>query len=371
MAQQKDFHWRRVVLKVGSALIAPDSNGCSSRYLLGIAEFIIKCRMRGVQVVLVSSGSVAAGAQAFDNTKERSIAVKKAMAAKGQMDMMAAWDRLFDFPIAQLLLTQGDLQIHERYHSIRETAFELLNNDILPVVNENDAVTSDDQKVGDNDNLSAMIAAAVDADCLIICSDVNGLYTDNPNTNPHAELIKQVEVIDRSIYNMAGGPDSAVGTGGMRTKLEAAEKATSNGILTYIVNGLNTSSFNQLFEGKNPGTAFLPFKQPLDDRTHWLTHTSKAKGEVIVRNDVADKANGEQLNFDHNDIVNVVGEFATGDTILVRTEKGRKLAKAASQHSSCMLNLIVRDDIDESAIETSDNDNPIIEENSLAILENK
>ncbi|NVJ61661.1 MAG: glutamate 5-kinase [Gammaproteobacteria bacterium] len=365
------FHWRRIVLKVGSALIAPDNNGCSSRYLLGIAEFIIKCRMRGVQVVLVSSGSVAAGAHAFNTEKERSIAVKKAMAAKGQMDMMASWDRLFDFPIAQLLLTQGDLQDHDRYHSIRETAFELLNNDILPVVNENDAVTSDEMKVGDNDNLSAMIAAAVDADCLIICSDVNGLYTDNPNTNPHAELLKQVEHIDSKIFDMAGGPDSSVGTGGMRTKLEAAEKATSNGIMTYIVNGLHTSSFNKLFEGKNPGTEFLPSKKPLDNRKHWITHTSKAKGEVIVRNDVADKITDDNVDFDHNDIVNVVGNFATGDTILVRTEKGTKLAKAASQHSSCVLNLVLKERIDESAIENSDDENTIIEENSLAILEKK
>ncbi|WP_210204838.1 glutamate 5-kinase [Pleionea mediterranea] len=367
-----EFHWRRVVLKVGSALIAPDKNGCSSRYLLSIAEFIIKCRMHGVQVVLVSSGSVAAGSHAFDTEKERSIAVKKAMAAKGQMDMMGSWDRLFDFPVAQLLLTQGDLQIRDRYHSIRETAFELLNNDILPIVNENDAVTSDEQKVGDNDNLSAMIAASVDADCLIICSDVDGLYDDNPNTNKDAKLLKQVEKIDADIYAMASGPETGgVGTGGMRTKLEAAEKATSNGILTFIVNGLKTSSFNQLFEGKNPGTVFLPFEKPLEDHIHWITHTSKARGEVIVRNEIADRMGGDEtLNFDHKDIINVVGEFAIGDTILVRTEKGKKLAKATSQHSSCVLSLMADENIDESVLESED-DNPIISENTLAILENK
>ncbi len=367
---QSHLPWRRIVLKVGSALIAPDKNGCSSRYLLGIAEFIIKCRMHGTQVVLVSSGSVAAGSQAFNTEKERSIAVKKAMAAKGQMDMMASWDRLFDFPTAQLLLTQGDLQIHDRYTSIRETAFELLNNDILPIVNENDAVTSDDLKVGDNDNLSAMIAAAVDADCLIICSDVNGLYTDNPNVNKDAELLKEVHKIDESIFAMASGPDSSVGTGGMKTKLEAAEKATSNGILTFIVNGLKTESFNYLFDGKNPGTKFLPFDKPLEDHIHWITHTSKAKGEVIVNNEIGEIVDGDSLSFDHKDIVNVVGEFSIGDTILVRTEKGKKLAKATSQHSSCMLNLMASEEIDQSVIDSED-DNPIISEKSLAILENK
>ncbi|GLX80509.1 glutamate 5-kinase [Thalassotalea insulae] len=362
--------WNRIVLKVGSALIAPNKKGCSSRYLLGIADFIVKCRMHGTQVVLVSSGSVAAGSSSFDTSKKRSIAVKKAMAAKGQMEMMASWDRLFDFEVAQLLLTQGDLQIHERYESIRETAFELLNNDILPIVNENDAVTSDEQKVGDNDNLSAMIAAAVDAECLIICSDVEGLYTDNPNTNKDAVLLKEVEVIDDRILAMASGPDSAVGTGGMRTKLEAAEKATSNGILTYIVNGLTTVSFNQLFAGNNPGTKFLPFKQPLDDRIHWMTHTSKAQGEVIVSNEIGEQVEDDALSFDHSDIVNVVGDFSSGETILVRTEKGKKLAKATSQHSSCVLNLMLNEDVDESAIEWQE-DNPIISENTLAILEEK
>lgn len=362
--------WNRIVLKVGSALIAPDKNGCSSRYLLGIAEFIVKCRMRGIQVLLVSSGSVAAGSTSFDTSKERSIAVKKAMAAKGQMEMMASWDRLFDFDVAQLLITQGDLQIHERYESIRETAFELLNNNILPIVNENDAVTSDEQKVGDNDNLSAMIAAAVDADCLIICSDVDGLYTDNPNTNPEATLLKEVVSIDSKIMAMASGPDNAVGTGGMRTKLEAAEKATSSGILTYIVNGLKTESFNQLLKSNNPGTKFLPFKRPLDDRTHWMTHTSKARGEIIVLNQVAEQANGDCLDFDYKDIVNVVGEFSNGDTVLVRTEKGKQLAKATSQHSSCTLNFMLNKDIDTSAI-TSVDEHPIISEETLVILEKK
>ncbi len=360
--------WSRIVLKVGSALIAPNKNGCSSRYLLGIAEFIVKCRMRGIQVVLVSSGSVAAGSSAFDSDKERSIAVKKAMAAKGQMEMMASWDRLFDFEVAQLLLTQGDLQIHERYKSIRETAFELLNNDILPIVNENDAVTSDDQKVGDNDNLSAMIAAAVDADCLIISSDVEGLYTDNPNTNKDAELLKEVTTIDETIFAMASGPDSAVGTGGMRTKLEAAEKATASGILTYIVNGLKTESFNQLFIGNNPGTKFLPSKKPLDHDVHWMTHTSQAQGEVIVSNEIGRLMEGDTLHFDHSDIVSIVGEFSIGDTILVRTEKGQKLAKATSQQSSCVLNLMLNEEVDQSAINWEP-ESPIILEDTLAILE--
>ena len=149
-------NWKRVVIKVGSALISPNQQGCSSHYLLSIAQFIVRCRANGTQVVLVSSGSVAAGAHLFPEQEKSDIAVKKAMAAAGQTEMIATWDRLFDFPSAQMLLTHADLRDRERYVSIRETIFSLLDNNILPIVNENDTVTTDKLKVGDNDNLSAM-----------------------------------------------------------------------------------------------------------------------------------------------------------------------------------------------------------------------
>ena len=156
-------NWKRIVIKVGSALIAPNRQGCSSHYLLSIAQFIVKCRAEGIQVVLVSSGSVAAGSHQFKAQDSDDIAIKKAMAAAGQTEMISTWDRLFDFPSAQILLTHADLRDRERYVSIRDTLFSLLDNDILPIVNENDTVTTDKLKVGDNDNLSAMVAAAADA----------------------------------------------------------------------------------------------------------------------------------------------------------------------------------------------------------------
>lgn len=174
-------NWKRIVIKVGSALIAPNQQGCSSHYLLSIAQFIVKCRAEGIQVVLVSSGSVAAGSHMFPDQENTDIAVKKAMAAAGQTEMISTWDKLFDFPSAQILLTHADLRDRERYVSIRETLFSLLDNQILPIVNENDTVTTDKLKVGDNDNLSAMVAAAADADALIICSDIDGLYDKNPH----------------------------------------------------------------------------------------------------------------------------------------------------------------------------------------------
>lgn len=364
-------HWRRIVLKIGSALIAPDRNGCKTRHLLSIAQFIEQCRAQDIQVTLVSSGAVAAGAYAFKNTENPSIAAKKAMAAKGQMDMIATWDKLLDSPVAQLLITQFDLQDHDRYKSIQATAFELLDNGIIPILNENDAVCTNDHKIGDNDNLAAMIAAAVDADALIICTDVTGLYNKNPNEHEDAHLIRSVEHINSQIYDMAGGVSSSVGTGGMKTKLEAAEKATSNGIETYLIDGGKHDNFLQLLQGKNPGTRFSPHKNPLESHEHWLRHTSKEQGEMIVQDSVENRLDGDHLPIGCDDLINVVGSFNEGDTVLVRTEAGKKLAKATSQYSSSLLNLVTQDDIDHDVIYNDEGNQSVITGGAHAVFEEK
>ena len=364
-----DLPWKRIVVKVGSALIAPQKQGCSSHYLLGIAQFITYCRAQGIQVVLVSSGSVAAGWHHFGEVDKPSVTVKKSMAAAGQADMMATWNKLFDFPTAQLLLTHGDLRNRDRYISIKDTIFSLLEHGLLPIINENDAVTADKLKVGDNDNLSAMVAAAADADTLIICSDVNGLYTQNPHENPDAKLIKQVTEITAEIYAMAGGASSAVGTGGMRTKIQAAKKAISHGVETFIINGFDADSFNQLLKGQNPGTLFTSNEKPMQEHLHWMTHTSQAQGEVIVENDfnISLDIHSEQLTSD--DVVAINGDFSAGDTILVRKGDGTKLAKAKSNYSSCLLSFITDQDDREFASEFQQKTGPIISEKNIAILE--
>ncbi|MFC3095732.1 glutamate 5-kinase [Alteromonas sediminis] len=362
------FNWKRIVVKVGSALIAPNNNGCSSHYLLGIAQFIVKCRAQGIEVVLVSSGSVAAGAHLFkDDTV--SVSVKKAMAAAGQTEMMATWDKLFDFPTAQILLTHADLRNRDRYVSVKKTLSTLLENDILPVVNENDTVTTDRLKVGDNDNLSAMVASASDADALIICSDVDGLYDKNPHEHDDAQLLSWVNEIDDDIYAMAGGATSAVGTGGMKTKVQAAEKATSDGISTFIVNGFTELTFNLLLQGKNPGTHFQPYETPMQEHQHWLTHTSKAQGEVVVEEsfEAELKNNTEQLT--SADLISVEGNFSVGDTILVRTTDGTKIAKAKSNYSSCLLSFLADQDDKDLPADFQNSTGPIISEKNIAILE--
>lgn len=363
-------NWKRVVIKVGSALIAPNKQGCSSHYLLSIAQFIVRCRANGTQVVLVSSGSVAAGAHLFDEEEKTKIAVKKAMAAAGQTEMMSTWDRLFDFPSAQILLTHGDLRDRERYVSVRETIDSLLDHGILPIINENDTVTTDKLKVGDNDNLSAMVASAAEANALIICSDIDGLYNKNPHEHDDAEMLKEVHNIDESIYAMAGGAAAdGVGTGGMRTKIEAAEKAVSHGIDTYIINGFTELSFNMLLDGKNPGTHFQPYDKPMQENVHWMRHTSNAQGEVIVESDFAASLENDAEQLTSSEIIGVRGEFSVGDTILVRKDDGTKLVKAKSNYSSCLLNFIAKQDSEEFASEFEEKTGPIISEQHIANLE--
>ncbi|MFQ6371555.1 glutamate 5-kinase [Shewanella sp. YIC-542] len=342
---------QRIVLKVGSALIAPQRQGCSSRYLLAIAQFIVRCRAKGLQVILVSSGSIAAGTHRFPQnahdeqlSEPAQLALKKAMAAAGQTEMMATWDKFFDFPTAQILLTHADLRDRERYLSIRDTISTLLTHGILPIVNENDTVTTDALKVGDNDNLSAMVAAAADARSLVICSDIDGLYNKNPHLHADARLLPEVTHIDAGIYAMAGGSHSAVGTGGMRTKIQAAEKAVSHGIDTYIVNGFKESSFNELLAGRNPGTLFRGSDTPMLERLHWFTHTVRAQGEVIVapQDEVHSAADCARISSD--EVLDVSGTFAEGDTIVLRNHDGTELAKARSNYSSRLLKFIAKQD---------------------------
>ena len=364
-------HWKRIVIKVGSALIAPTKAGCSSQYLLSIANFIVQCRLSGIQVVLVSSGSIAAGAHLFNHNKAESIVIKKAMAAAGQSEMMATWDKLFDFCSAQLLLTHADLRNRERYESIRDTIETLLNNDILPIVNENDAVTTDKLKVGDNDNLSAMVATAANADALIICSDIDGLFEENPHLNKDAKLVSDVYQINDEIYAMAGGANSDVGTGGMKTKIQAAEKAVAHGIDTYIVNGFKEQSFHTLLIGGNPGTHFLSHKNPMLDGVHWMRHTTRAQGELIVGNQYKICSNETSDLLVAGDLIRVKGDFSSGDTVLLRKNNGEKLAKVKTNYSSCLLNFVADSDNQDFSEQLDKTQEPIISKEYIALMESE
>ncbi len=333
--------WQRIVIKVDNTLIAPEGKGTSTRYLLAVARFISECKLRGVEVVLVSSGSVAAGRPDIPFAHQPlPINVKQAMAAIGQTRMMALWSRLLDWPCAQILLTHDDLSDRKRYLNIDNTLRTLLAHGALPIVNENDTVATKELKVGDNDNLAAMVATVVEADALIICSDVDGLYTANPRTDHTATLIPRIEHLTPAIYAMAGGSHHNVGTGGMVTKLQAADKATAVGIDTLIINGQRSDTFDALLRGFAVGSHFVARHGSLSSKKHWLLHTSKASAQIVLDRGAVTALQHKGASLLAKGVVGVNGDFDKGDAVWLVDEEGRNIAKGVSQYSAAELNQI-------------------------------
>ncbi len=328
-----NFTWQRAVIKVGSALIAPDGQNVSAKYLLPIARFITESRAAGKEVIVVSSGSVAAGRGRVVISHPASIAEKQAMAAIGQMQMMANWQRFFDCPCAQVLLTADDLRDRTRYVNIKNTLRELLIHEALPIVNENDTVAVAELKVGDNDNLGAYTALVAQADTLIICSDIDGLYTADPRKNPDATLIPVVESITPEIYGLAGGAGTAMGTGGMRTKIEAADKCAQSGIQTLIVNGRDGKVFDALLKGHCPGTVFSAQQSRQTARSLWLTHTLKTRGVVDIDAGAKRAITERGASLLPSGVTGVTGKFAAGDAVELRCD-GEVLAKGLALYDS-------------------------------------
>ncbi|WJG09372.1 glutamate 5-kinase [Aliiglaciecola sp. LCG003] len=334
-----DFTWQRVVIKVGSALIAPDGNQCSGRYLLAIARFITASRDLGKEVILVSSGSVAAGKGKIKTHHAPSIAEKQAMAAIGQTQMMANWSRFFDFPCAQLLLTYDDLHNRTRYVNIKNTLRELLNHHALPIINENDTVAVNELKVGDNDNLAAYAALIAEADTLIICSDVDGLFDKDPRRNPDAKLLPLIEHIDEATMALAGGAGTSLGTGGMQTKLQAAQKCTQSGIQTLIVNGQKGDVFDNLLEGKIQGSLFKPVASRENSRGQWLKHTLKSCGKIVIDAGAKTAILNKGASLLPSGIIEVVGQFKSGEAVTIEYQS-HPLAKGLALYSASDLHHI-------------------------------
>jgi glutamate 5-kinase len=252
--------WRRIVIKVGSALIAPDDKGCSGDNCLAIAHFIQQCHQAGKQVILVSSGSVAAGRSITKTQSNLSLPQKQAMAAIGQAKVINHWQRFFDRPCAQVLLTRDDFKQNQRAQNATNTINQLLAIGALPVINENDTVAIEELCIGDNDNLAADVAVLVNADLLLMCSDIDGLFSKNPRLYSNAKFIEEVVKITAKVHGIAGGAHHQYATGGMRTKIQAAEKATTSGITTLIADGRQGRCLSPLLDGFNIGTIFHPHK---------------------------------------------------------------------------------------------------------------
>lgn len=329
------MNFKRAVIKVGSALVSPDGKGCSGQYLLAIAGFITKCHQQGKEIILVSSGSVAAGRNLIHHgSPELAIQTKQAMAAVGQMQMMANWQRFFDFPCSQLLITHDDLKDRQRYNNIKNTLRVLLDNNIIPIVNENDTVAIDELKVGDNDNLAALVALVSGADSLFILSDIDGVFTKDPRSNPDAVLLPKITAITAEIYAMAGVTKNHLATGGMKTKIQAAEKAVENGINTYIINGRNNSVFDKILAKQNPGTHFVAKQTHAKAKKHWLKHTLRSNGNVMLDKGAVDALLNKGASLLPSGIIAISGNFVAGDSVnLIASESDQVIAKGICQYN--------------------------------------
>jgi glutamate 5-kinase len=339
--------WRRAVLKVGSSLLAADGGGLTPRFALGLAQFVSANVQAGREVVIVSSGAVAAGRAIVPKAAEAgaAMAARQALAALGQAQLIALWQRFFERPVAQVLLTHDDLRNRRRYLNARATLLELLRLGALPVVNENDTVSVDELKLGDNDNLAAIVAALVDADALFIATDIDGLYTADPRSNPHARALNEVAELTPEVFAMAGGSGSSVGTGGMRTKLEAASKAGAAGVDTYLFNGRSAEVVRGLAQDRLRGTRIHAAQTRIAARKSWLRHAPVEPGAIVVDDGAARALVEKGASLLPGGVTGAEGDFRRGDMVEVWWRDGsgeQRLARGISQYSALDIRRIAR-----------------------------
>jgi len=326
--------WKRAVIKVGSNLLAPDGRALRKENLLRIAALITQLHSLGRDIILVSSGAVAAGRARLrsETGGPMNMPAKQALAAIGQAQLMAAWAPFFDRPCAQVLLTHDDLSNRRRFVNAQNTLRALLDLGCLPIINENDSVAVEELRVGDNDNLAAHVAVLVDADLLVILTDIDALYDADPRNNPEARRIPEVTAITPDILALAGGSGTTVGTGGMRTKLDAAAKAAARGITTIVCHGADDKALAALVAGHNPGTLFHPATSRISARAHWLRHGLVPQGRVVVDAGAARALSQQGASLLAIGITALDGPFRAGDCVdIVAGPDSRVLAKGLVQ----------------------------------------
>ncbi len=335
---------RRLVVKIGSNILADDKDGLDTKRISSIAGDIAEVKNMGHEVIIVSSGAVAAGMRKLGlREKPRDIRLKQAAAAVGQSGLMWAYERCFaehGVKVAQVLLTREDLSDRKRYINSKNTLLTLLSFGIVPVINENDTVATDEIRFGDNDTLASFVSILVEADDLLILSDVEGLFREDPRCNPDAGLIEEVEEVTPAIVRLAGGSGSAVGTGGMYSKVLAAKRAASHGIAVRIITGRKKGLLVSLLKGKQHGTFFRPAENRLSLRKGWIAHGCRSKGAVVIDGGAAKALRDMGKSLLPSGIVSVEGQFELGDAIYCLDPEGKRIAKGLSNYSSADLRKI-------------------------------
>jgi glutamate 5-kinase len=336
---------RRVVIKIGSSILSSATGIDRARLRRMVGE--IHAVTGGRQVVVVSSGAVAAGVARLGlKARPRSMPQRQAAAAVGQIDLMALYEEYFDqlgHRVAQVLLTHEDLANRRRYINARHAFEALLQAGVVPVVNENDTVAVEEMRFnfGDNDNLSALVATLVSADLLVILSDVDGLYTSDPAADRNARLVSLVGAADRSIERYVVGPAGPLGTGGMASKVSAAFKANEAGVPCIIADGLNAGVLPAVFDAKREvGTLFLPAGDPLQRRKHWIAHTLKPAGSLAVDAGARRAVVEQGRSLLPKGVAAVRGSFGAGECVSCLDAEGREFARGLVSYAAAEIEKI-------------------------------
>jgi glutamate 5-kinase len=327
-----------LVVKVGTSTLTAGTSRLNRRQMLEIARQIVHLREQGVQVVLVSSGAMAAGRERLGietiNGK-RPLPEKQMLAAVGQTHLMAAWEQvfsMFDARVAQVLLTRADLSDRRRYLNARDALLAILAHDIVPIINENDAVATEEIRVGDNDNLSALVTNVLDADLLLILSDIDGLFTADPRKDKRATLIGEVAAIDDAIRALATGSNTGLGIGGMSTKIQAADLVTRSGSAMVIAHGARPNVIVDAALGHAVGTRFLPVATQIEARKRWIL-SERATGSVVADDGAVRALRGGKSLLPVG-VKEVAGDFDRGEIIAVRDAKGREVARGITRYTA-------------------------------------
>ncbi|MFA5628849.1 MAG: glutamate 5-kinase [Dehalococcoidales bacterium] len=343
-----DLPYKRIVVKLGSNLLTNGSSSLDINMMSSIVSQIAALYKQGLEIVIVTSAAIVAGRHKLGKSSSvKGIPYKQVLAAVGQIRLINTYEQLFDehgIVIAQALLTKADLSDRDGYLNARSTLLNLLELKIIGIINENDVVAFDelhDKKFGDNDNLSALVANLIDADLLVILTDIDGLCTADPRCNADATLIKQIENITPQIEKLAGKAGTKIGTGGMITKIEAAKLATSSGISVIIANGYEPEVLQKIAAGEEVGTLFLPTSKHIDSRKRWMVSGLSVKGKLTVDEGAVNALKQKNGSLLAAGIRASQGKYQRGDIVNILDMDGGRIGCGISNYNSADVEVIM------------------------------
>lgn len=328
---------RRVVVKIGTAVLTDAAGRFDRAHFARLTE-ALTAAARGRELVVVTSGAIALGVERLGlAARPKDIPGKQAAAACGQSRLMQAYDQAFaerDLAVAQILLTHDDVASRKRYLNARRALATLLEHHVVPIINENDTVSVDELKFGDNDALAGVVAGLVEAELLLILSDVAGLYDQDPRGNPNAQLLQEVERVTPELERAAGGSVSGVGTGGMLTKVRAAKRAGDVGCHVVIASGKDAQNISRVLAGEPVGSHFLPSASRLSGRKRWLAHATKPKGALLVDAGAVEALSRKGRSLLPSGIREVRGAFGLGEPVDIAGPDGAPFARGISGYAA-------------------------------------